>query len=87
MIKFCRLVHKSEPVQIVGKTGQPMKKETIVLQECEGQYGETYVAACFDKDLSSFSVGCAVMVSLSFFHSEKDGNYFQNITVREIHRI
>ena len=87
MKNIFRIVAQGEAYAVQSQkaeNGQLMKCN-IVLQEVEGKYGDTYVAAMLGSLASCrFYQGEVVYASLHFTAREYNGQMFQDIVVNDI---
>lgn len=89
MLKICRVVSKTDPVQVASTKSQTgtTTKQSLVLQEVDGRFGDTFVVTCIGQDLSNINTGNVVTAGMQFTVNEYNGNNYQDILLREIHRL
>lgn len=81
----CRVVGKTEPVNLTKKNGEPLAKCFIRLKAIGGDYtDEFYGALLGNRALVDYQPGEVVDAVLSFKVFEANGNLYQDVSINEI---
>ena len=86
MKKIFRVVSQTEPVAVQNQKaeGGQMAKCSIVLQEINGRYADSFVATMLGNDATcKFYPGDVVYASLRFTAREYNGQMYQDILVTD----
>ena len=81
MQNLFKVVSQTEPVSIQTQNGS-MQKSTVVLQEVNGKYADSYVASLLGNQVK-FYAGDIIWASLRFSAREYNGSSYQDITIND----
>lgn len=73
-----------EETGISQKTGEPWRRQTVVIEETDVQYPQAIVAQLTRDTLDQVSKGQTITAHLSFGKSEYNGRFYNNIRLWRI---
>ena len=83
MQNLFRVVSQSEPVSINTQNGSTLQKSTVVLQEVNGKYGDSYMASLLGNQIKLYH-NEYVWAALRFSVKEYNGANYQDIIIQDI---
>ena len=84
-ITFTGIVtHLTEETGISQKTGEPWRRQTVVIEETDVQYPQAIVAQLTLDTIDKVTQGQTITAHLSFGKTEYNGRYYNNIRLWRI---
>lgn len=78
-----KVISQTEPVTLQKQDGSSILKSNIVLQEVDGKYGDSYVAALLGNQVKLYPDDY-VWASLRFTAREYNGTNYMDCTIQDI---
>jgi len=83
MQNLFKVISQTAPVAIQKQDGSSIQKSNVVLQEVNGKYGDSYVAALLGNQIKLYP-NDYVWASLRFSAREYNGSNYMDCTIQDI---